>query len=150
MFKKISVRLVEEPYYLDVKINNCQSAVDYVASEIKVKDRECMAVILVTTKSQPIAYEIVSIGRLDATLSCPRELLKSAILSNAHGIILVHNHPAGTIDPSIADENVTIRIMKLCNLIGIELLDHIIVAPYTDNIYSFKVNGDIFDLKKRA
>ncbi len=67
-------------------------------------------------------------GTLNSVLVHPREVFKSAILSNASSIILAHNHPSGDPEPSRHDIEVTKRLAEAGNLMGIEVLDHIVVA----------------------
>ncbi|MDD3294393.1 MAG: JAB domain-containing protein, partial [Geobacteraceae bacterium] len=71
---------------------------------------------------------IVSIGSLNQSIVHPRDTLKSSLLSSAAAIILVHNHPSGSTDPSREDVEITRRLREACDIIGIKLLDHIIVA----------------------
>ena len=65
---------------------------------------------------------------------------KSSILQNASAVLLVHNHPSGKLEPSREDVVVTERLMQLYNLMGIEVLDHIILAPQ-EQFYSFREQG---------
>lgn len=99
-------------------------------------DREKFIVLHLSTKNQLISYEIVSIGNLNATIIHPREVFKSAILSNASSIIICHNHPSGIPEPSNDDMVITIRLKDAGELLGIELLDHIIFGY--KSFYSFK------------
>ena len=82
---------------------------------------------------------IVSMGTINASLVTGREVFKSAILSNASYVILLHNHPSGDPTPSKDDIILTKRIIETGNLIGIPLVDHIIIG---DNRYvSFRESG---------
>ena len=71
---------------------------------------------------------MVSIGCLNSSLIHPREIFKTAILSNSAGIILFHNHPSGDPEPSQEDINISTRIKEAGKIMGIELLDHIIIG----------------------
>lgn len=79
---------------------------------------------------------IVGMGTLNSVLVHPREVFKSAILSNASSIILAHNHPSGDPEPSRHDIEVTKRLAEAGNLMGIEVLDHIVVAE--NRYFSFR------------
>ena len=103
-------------------------------------DREYLLVISVDSKGRPLAIEIVSIGTVNATLAEPREIFKHAILANAAGIILVHNHPSGDCTPSEEDEEMTRRINESGKLLGILVRDHVIIG---DGYFSFHEEGDI-------
>jgi hypothetical protein len=83
---------------------------------------------------------IVSTGTLNASLAHPREILKSAVLSNASATMLFHNHPSGNLTPSKEDIEITDRMSKLFALADMPLLDHIIIGN-GDQYYSFKENS---------
>ncbi|MBU0760037.1 MAG: DNA repair protein RadC, partial [Candidatus Omnitrophica bacterium] len=76
-------------------------------------------------------------GSLNASLVHPREVFKPAILQNATGLILVHNHPSGEEKPSSEDLEITARLVEAGKLIGIDVIDHIIVG---NKFYSFADN----------
>jgi len=76
-----------------------------------------------------VAHHVISIGTTNANLVHPREVFKPAIIKNACGVIVAHNHPSGGTDPSEADLEVTKRLTDAGKLLGIELLDHIIITP---------------------
>ena len=84
------------------------------------------------------AIEVVSIGTVNAALAEPREIFKHAILANATGIVMVHNHTSGRCVPSSEDMEMTKRIEKAGNILGIPLMDHIIVG---DGYFSFQTEG---------
>ena len=103
-------------------------------------DKEKLYVIILNIKNKVIGYSLVSMGSLTASIVHPREVLKPAILASAASIIIIH-HPSGDPEPSIDDIEVTNRISKACAIMGINLLDHIIIAFEVDEFkgyYSFK------------
>ena len=75
-----------------------------------------------------VHQETISIGSLNTTRTHPREILHPAVVHLALGFILVHNHPSGCMDPSTEDVEFTHAIKQACELMGIELYDHVIVA----------------------
>lgn len=91
-------------------------------------DREHFRVMVLDTKNRLIAMEDVSIGSLSASLVHPRELYKAAIRRSAAGVVVVHNHPSGDVTPSLADIELTRRLAKAGDVLGIDLLDHVIVG----------------------
>ena len=97
-------------------------------SFLSKRDREHFGVLCVDTKNQPTNISIVSIGNLNSAIVHPREVFKTAILSNAASIILFHNHPSGNPEPSTQDVELTNRLMNSGELLGIQVLDHIIVG----------------------
>ena len=126
---RVAVRLVEEPPLLsNEQLNNAGKVVQVLGEEIKQYDREVIAIINMHTDSKPINMTIASIGELNSALANPRELLKASILSNVAGIVMLHNHPSGNLVPSTKDILITDKLKMVCDLINVELLDHIIVG----------------------
>ena len=74
----------------------------------------------------------MSIGSLNASMVHPREVFKATILANAAGVLLVHNHPSGSLEPSAEDRSLTRRLQDAGRLLGIDLLDHVLIAPGPD------------------
>ena len=102
-------------------------------------DREILSALCLDAKNQPTCFNVASIGALNTTRTRPAEILKVAILSNALGLVLIHNHPSGELDPSPEDIEFTRAIQRACELIGIELYDHLIVTD--DGFTSFRERG---------
>lgn len=93
------------------------------------------------TKNQPTALNICHIGSLNYSLVHPREVFKTAVLSNASSIMVGHNHPSGNSQTSAseADFNMTKRLVEVEEMMGIEVLDHIVMG---DQVFtSFKEEG---------
>ena len=142
-FDKVAVRLVEEPPLLSKEqLDTPEKVVNAFAEELKQYDREVIAIINMQTDSKPINITIASMGAVDGALANPRELLKAAILSNATGIIMLHNHPSGNLLPSQLDVRITDKLKMVCDLIDVKLLDHIIVGR-ENKYYSFHENNII-------
>jgi DNA repair protein RadC len=95
-------------------------------------DVENFIVIHLNSRNKPIGFEILSTGTLDTLLVHPREVFKSAIVANSHGIILCHNHPSGDSAPSEADIKVTRDLIRASQLLKIEVLDHIVLGRKTE------------------
>ena len=89
---------------------------------------EKMVVIPLNTKNIVIGYEIITSGTLDSSLVHPREIFRPAILANASGILLCHNHPSGDSTPSPQDISATRRLDKSAEILGIDIVDHIVVG----------------------
>ena len=136
--ERVSIRLVKDaPLYSDKPMNNPARVVEALGKELCEMDREVMYVINMKTNSVPINVSIVSMGTLNASLITPRELFKCSILSNAASILLVHNHPSGSLEPSLNDLQLTQRLQQAGELMGIEVLDHIIVGGGHSRYFSF-------------
>ncbi|MFA5897643.1 MAG: JAB domain-containing protein [Hyphomicrobium sp.] len=101
---------------------------------------EVCGLLCLTTKMQVIAYHELSRGTLDRSCVHPREVFKTALLANAAGIVLGHNHPSGDPTPSPDDRALTKRLVEAGSIIGVELLDHIIVG-HADRYWSFREGG---------
>jgi DNA repair protein RadC len=92
------------------------------------QDREIFITINIDNSKQINSINVVSMGTLNNTIIHPREIFKSAILSNADSIILAHNHPSGNPEPSYEDSQITCRLFECGDLLDIKVLDHIILG----------------------
>lgn len=90
--------------------------------------QEVFCVLLLTTRNQVFRKLNISKGSLNSALVHPRDVFRAAVRLNAAAVILVHNHPSGVSRPSREDEAITTRIQQAGSLLGIEVLDHIIMA----------------------
>ena len=99
-----------------------------VMDEMRTLDREHFRVILLNSKNRVLSVETISVGTLNASIVHPREGLKPAIMKSAAAIILVHNHPTGVPTPSQEDIAITKRFVKAGEIVGIDVLDHIIIG----------------------
>lgn len=106
---------------------------------LKDKKKEHFLVLSLDSRNHIINISDISIGTLNASLVHPREVFKEAIQSLAASVILVHNHPSGEAEPSEGDLEVTKKLVETGKIIGIEVLDHIIIAG--NNLFSFKGKG---------
>lgn len=109
---------------------------------VSICAEEHMYMLAVNTKCKLIGIFEISHGTVSASLVSPREVLIRALLCGAAAIFLVHNHPSGDPQPSKEDVFITKRMRKACEIIGIELLDHIIIGDY---YYSFCENRGMED-----
>lgn len=140
----VSVRLVEDaPILSEHPLNSPEAAIEVIGQYLRNFDREVVCVINLSGSLVPINCHFVSMGTLSNALVHPREIFKSSILSNAYGILLIHCHPGGSLVPSKADCRVTDQMMKVCGLMDIPLLDHIIVSRKRDGYFSFKEKGKL-------
>ena len=121
------------------RINEPKDIAHIIKPLLLEADREHCLVIMLKGKNRITAINTVSIGTLTSSLVHPREVFKPAILTNAASIILAHNHPSGDPEPSEEDLETTKRLVEAGKIMGIEVLDHIIVAG--DKFLSFKEKG---------
>ena len=101
---------------------------EFTENEVRCMPRECMIVCSVDTKCKPTIIEHVSVGTANSALVDMKSIFMSAILSNADGIFIFHNHPSGSAEPSIQDNLITNKIKEAGKILDIKLLDHIIVG----------------------
>lgn len=131
--------LVERTVRLTVRepssepISTPADAVAYaLALDLHLADREHFVVLHLDARNRVTGHETVSIGSLNASMVHPREVFKATILANAASVILVHNHPSGDLTPSREDLSLTQRLQDAGRLLGVDLLDHVLIAPGPD------------------
>lgn len=120
-------------------INSPQDIAHLVMEEMRYLDREHFRIVTLSTKNHVLGISSISVGSLNSSLVHPRECFKEAIRRNSNAIILLHNHPSGDPTPSREDIDVTRRLADGGQILGIEVLDHVIIG---DNRYiSLKERG---------
>ena len=135
----VSVRLVKDaPLMGGNPVCSPEDAVRLIGKEMSELDREVICILHLKTDGTPISCTFASMGAIDKSIAHPRELLKAAILSNAANMIMLHSHPSGSLEPSVEDSILTDRMIKICDMVGIPLVDHVIVAAGRDDYFSFK------------
>ena len=103
---------------------------------------ECLAVLLLNTRRRIKGHQLVSIGTQDTLLVHSREVFRLAVLTAAHALILMHQHPSGESSPSQADIKVTRDLIRAGQILKIEVLDHVILGQ--GNFSSLKALGHFF------
>lgn len=147
--EQVAIRMVEQPpLYSKEPMNNPDAAIRVMNEFLSQMDRELFCIVNLQADLTPINMNIVSVGSLNEALINPREIFKSAILSNAHSMMLIHNHPSGNLTPSTSDIQTTARMQELGELMGISLVDHIITGR-NGNYYSFRDKGEFPDSRIR-
>ncbi len=127
---QVSIRMVMEPPLLSEKpITGPDSAVDLMTDFLHGFDREVVALVNLRSDGKPINMNVMSIGTINCSVLVPREALKTSILSNANSVLVFHNHPSGNLTPSENDIQITDKLIRAYDLLGMSVLDHIIVGP---------------------
>ena len=121
-----------------IKIKNAED-VAKLTEELRAKKQEYFLSLTLDGASYLIQKRIVFIGTLNHSIVHPREVFADAIIDRAAGIIFVHNHPSGNIDPSKEDIAITNRLLEVGKMVGIWLIDHIIIRK--DKYFSFQAEG---------
>lgn len=140
----VRLKMVREAslLYPQRRIRMAKDVVELFLSFLDETDREQFFLLCLNTKNEPTALHTVSIGSLDASIVHPREVFKTAILSNAASVIVAHNHPSGDPTPSREDIQVTRNLQQAGEVLGITVLDHIVVGT-EGAYYSLKEKGDM-------
>lgn len=125
---QLGKRLTEQRNFQAISLNNPKTVANYFSAVYLTEDREMFCCVLLDTKNRPINNHIVSIGTLNSTLVHPREVFRPAIRASANAIILSHNHPSGDPEPSKEDIMITKRLVEVGEMVGINVLDHVIVG----------------------
>lgn len=109
-------------------VSTPEDVVALCAPQLRGLDREHFWALILSTKNRLLRMVEVSVGSLNASIVHPRELFKEAVRMSAASIVVVHNHPSGDPTPSGADLQLTRRLAKAGEVLGIELLDHIVIG----------------------
>lgn len=121
-------RLALSGYNDSYVIRKPDDVISLLMDEMRYLNKEYFKVVMLNVKNKVIAVDTISIGSLNTSIVHPREVFKAAIERSASSIILVHNHPSGDPNPSKEDIDVSNRIYKSGNILGIKVLDHIIIG----------------------
>ncbi len=108
-----------------------EEVVNLVRSRLKGKKKEYFLALLLDTRNQLIKVAEISVGSLDSSIVHPREVFREAISASAASVIFVHNHPSG--DPTASEDDIklTKRLTEVGEIVGIDVLDHIIIGDKT-------------------
>lgn len=109
-------------------VTNAYQAARVLARFLAFEATEVFGVLCLTAPRRVIGWHEVSRGSVDTVCAVPRDVFRTALLSNAAALILAHNHPSGEAQPSDADCRLTRRMLEVANLVGIAILDHIIIG----------------------
>ena len=118
-----------------------QAVKQYLQLLLARKPYESFTVLFLDVKNRLIATDELFRGTLTHTSVYPREVVKAALAHNAAGVILSHNHPSGTPEPSAADRTLTNALKQALGLVDVRVLDHFVVAGR--QVYSFAEHGDM-------
>lgn len=139
--KNVAIRMVAAPpLYSDEPVDCPAAVIRVLGKELGNYDREVVCVVNCRGDMSPINMNIVSMGTLNTSVVGIREVFKSAILSNAANIMLVHNHPGGSLTPSRQDMVLTRRLQRAAGIMDIPLMDHVIIG-LNGKYFSFMENG---------
>uniref|UniRef100_A0A7C5RIX5 JAB domain-containing protein n=1 Tax=Fervidobacterium thailandense TaxID=1008305 RepID=A0A7C5RIX5_9BACT len=132
---ELAKRLVKEETLREEGICNSPEKVFRLCIDMQSFHQEVARVLFLDSKLRYISSKDISRGTLNASIVHPRDVFREAILRNSAAIVLVHNHPSGDPNPSPEDVEITFRIKKAGEMLGIQLLDHVIVGK---TFFSFR------------
>lgn len=115
--------VVERP-----EVTSPEAAAEILVPRLSGRDRERCVAALLDTKHRLLEVVTVSVGSVDHTFMSPREVFRDALLANASALVLAHNHPSGDPEPSRDDQQLTRRLSRAGELVGVDLLDHLVVG----------------------
>jgi DNA repair protein RadC len=135
-------RASSESSHEPITVRNSRDVMALMAPLLEPEVVEVCYVLCLAAPMTLIGYHQVSRGSLSETLMHPREIFKTAVLANAAAIVVIHNHPSGDPKPSREDLDVTARLKRAGQLLGIDLLDHVIIGHH--GLYvSLKERGEL-------
>jgi len=127
-----------------VKINSAIDAVKVLeAIGLRTEAEENFVVVCMNARGKVIGFFRNSCGNASACGASTRETLKKVLLLNAVSVIIAHNHPGGSSNPSREDNELTQAFKTAFDAVGIKMLDHVIIPAYSYDYYSFAENGEI-------
>lgn len=139
----VSVRLVKEAsiLYKNRRVESPSDGYMIFKEFLEDLDREAFIVLFLDNKNQPVSINLAHIGNINSSIVSMPCIMRTAILSNAASIMVAHNHPSGDVEPSSSDRTTTLRLVEVCELMGINFLDHLIIGD--DSYVSLREEGFI-------
>jgi DNA repair protein RadC len=120
------------------EFTSSQATREFLRFKLGGYEREVFSVMLLDSQHKLIDYREIFFGTINAASVYPREVVKLVLVENAAAVILSHNHPSGTLQPSQADIAITKRLRDALALVDVSVLDHVIIG---DGTYSFAEQG---------
>ena len=138
---ELARRSLKEKLQTGVFLNSPEAVKEYLHLFLHHKPYESFVVIFLDVKNRLIVARELFRGTLTQTSVYPREIVKEALAHNAASLILAHNHPSGSPEPSVADKCLTKVLKETLSLVDVRVLDHFVVAE--GGVYSFAENGQL-------
>ncbi|MDF2699265.1 MAG: repair protein RadC [Haloplasmataceae bacterium] len=121
---RANATIIERGY----QIKSPTDCADYIGEEVKHLEQEHFIALYLDTKNRILAKKTLFVGSLNRSIVHPREVFKEALKHGCASIIVVHNHPSGDPTPSTQDVTITKRLMEVGEVMGIEVLDHLVIG----------------------
>ena len=136
---ELSKRMASASAKPGISFNKPETIAKYYMERLRHEEQELLFCMMFDNRNHLLGEHLVTKGTVNATLVTPREIFMEALKYHAVFLVLVHNHPSGSPDPSEHDIEVTERIFHAGELMGIMLLDHIIIGDH--RYFSFRSQG---------
>lgn len=127
---ELSRRMAKQQAGRSLVFTDPDTVADYYMEDFRHEEQEKLLLIMLNSKGKLLGEEVISQGTVNATLISPREIFLCALRYHAVSVIILHNHPSGNPQPSQEDLVLTRRVRESGELLGIELLDHIIIGDH--------------------
>lgn len=138
---KVKQEICAMERFVPLNTTSSYTIATWLQNEIGLDTQENLVLLCLDMRNNLTSYSVVHRGTINQTFVEPKNLFQRALLSNASRILIAHNHPSGNPKPSLADNQVTERLVRAGKLMSIELLDHIIVG--SDDYYSYREEGKL-------
>lgn len=136
---EVGKRLFREDAKIKDKVEGSEDVYKFVGPHLRDLGREVFKILLLTSRNTVILEKTIFEGSLTESFVSPREIVKEAINHSAASVVFVHNHPSGNPEPSEEDKRVTQQLKTACQMVGIQVLDHIIIG--SSDYFSFADTG---------
>ncbi|PIE58881.1 MAG: hypothetical protein CSA33_01595 [Desulfobulbus propionicus] len=130
-------------------LHSSRDVAQYLIHSMRGLDREVITVIFLDNAHAVIDIKVVAEGTINANTVYPRELIKEALECNASALVIAHNHPSGSLVPSLQDKQLTLSLYLICSFMQINLLDHLIVGA-GEQVYSFADHGLMASIQEQS
>lgn len=128
LFQAVAERLAKEQLPNKLDLRSLNAVVEYLQKWIGREKKEHFIALYLDSQDCLIENRIISIGTLNSALVHPREVFEPAVALRSASIIVAHNHPSGSVEPSSEDREITKRLVETGRIVGITLRDHVIVS----------------------
>lgn len=120
----------EQEFKYNQKISSTLDLVDFIMNVLNINNeaQEVVYILSLNNKNQLVSFTEIARGELNMCNITQNEIFKNVLLSNSNKFILVHNHPSGDPTPSKNDIDITKKILRSCEILGIEFLDHLVIG----------------------
>lgn len=136
---EMTKRYLQEELLQGQSLTSSSASKAFLVAQLRNESREVFAVLFLDAQHQVLRFEKLFFGTIDASPVYPRVVVEKALMARCAAVILVHNHPSGVAEASVADKHITSRLQQALALVDIKVLDHMIIAGH--HCFSFAEHG---------